>query len=441
MKCKNCGAEIKNDLRYCPECGEPLDTPEEEYAPAEDAAEETPAETPAAEDAAAPAAPDAAPAEAAPQPPAPKKRGSAGLIAIILAVAVVLTLCGGLFFALRGRSAGDKEEPAATTEDSGAALTDTDPAPTADAVVATYGDHELTNELFLFYYWDEFYYLYNQYGSSITSVLDPSQSFATQEYQDGQSWRAHFTENALTAWVQTMALCDEAEKAGFALSAADQTELDGIGDKLTSYAAQNNLADGEAYLRANYDACVTLAGFQEYLQGTYLASGYVNSIHQGFMDDHADLADQVKYNVQVRHILIKPAEDTDAAKAAAKTEAERIYALWQQNPTEDNFAALAAQYSGDDGSKDNGGLYDDVSPDQMVTEFNDWCFDESRKVGDTGLVQTQFGWHIMYFSGYSENYYESAQETAAGEDYSAWIDPILAKAEYVRTDAKIGFSR
>ena len=107
----------------------------------------------------------------------------------------------------------------------------------------------------------------------------------------------------------------------------------------------------------------------------------------------------------------------------------------------ESFAALANKLSEDPGSNTNGGLYKQVYKGQMVSEFNDWCFDESRKVGDTGLVQTQFGWHIMYFSGYSENYYESAQETAAGEDYSAWIDPILAKAEYVRTDAKIGFSR
>ena len=35
----------------------------------------------------------------------------------------------------------------------------------------------------------------------------------------------------------------------------------------------------------------------------------------------------------------------------------------------------------------------------MVTNFNDWCFDPSRQVGDYGIVETEFGYHIMYYSG------------------------------------------
>ena len=33
----------------------------------------------------------------------------------------------------------------------------------------------------------------------------------------------------------------------------------------------------------------------------------------------------------------------------------------------------------------------------MVTTFNDWCFDKSRKPGDTGIVETSYGVHVMYF--------------------------------------------
>ena len=46
---------------------------------------------------------------------------------------------------------------------------------------------------------------------------------------------------------------------------------------------------------------------------------------------------------------------------------------------------------------ENGGLYTDVYPGQMVAEFNNWCFDESRQVGDTGVVKTDYGYHVMYF--------------------------------------------
>ena len=35
----------------------------------------------------------------------------------------------------------------------------------------------------------------------------------------------------------------------------------------------------------------------------------------------------------------------------------------------------------------------------MVAEFNDWLFDEARKVGDTDIVQTDFGFHVMLYRG------------------------------------------
>lgn len=101
--------------------------------------------------------------------------------------------------------------------------------------------------------------------------------------------------------------------------------------------------------------------------------------------------------VNVRHILVQT-ENYDSAEAA-KAEADRIYALWQVKPTEDYFAELANQYSEDPGSNTLGGLYENVVSGEMVDTFDAWCFDENRKVGDHGIVETTYGYHIMYFSG------------------------------------------
>ena len=35
----------------------------------------------------------------------------------------------------------------------------------------------------------------------------------------------------------------------------------------------------------------------------------------------------------------------------------------------------------------------------MVPEFDAWCFDPARKPGDTAVVKTSLGFHVMYFSG------------------------------------------
>lgn len=119
--------------------------------------------------------------------------------------------------------------------------------------------------------------------------------------------------------------------------------------------------------------------------------------------------------VDVRHILISP-ESVDPIKEDAteeqkqeydkkladadknaKEKAEQLYKDWKSNEaTEEAFAKLA-----DANSKDgaDGGLYKEVSQGEMVEEFNNWIFDKSRKQGDTDIVKTDYGYHIMYFVG------------------------------------------
>ena len=66
----------------------------------------------------------------------------------------------------------------------------------------------------------------------------------------------------------------------------------------------------------------------------------------------------------------------------------------------------------------------------MVTNFNDWCFDESRQPGDHGIVETEYGYHIMYFVGDSETVFSNANDTAAQEQYTLWLDDLFAGAQY-----------
>ncbi len=100
--------------------------------------------------------------------------------------------------------------------------------------------------------------------------------------------------------------------------------------------------------------------------------------------------------IDVRHILISLDKAGDDFKASSK--AEEILEEWKSGEaTEISFGVLAAEHSDDQSSVNSGGLYPDVVPGQMVKEFNDWCFDGSRKTGDTDIVKTDYGYHIMYF--------------------------------------------
>lgn len=143
----------------------------------------------------------------------------------------------------------------------------------------------------------------------------------------------------------------------------------------------------------------------------------------------------------VRHILVpfeggvKDANGnvtySDEEKAAAKATANTILNDWRLGEhTEDSFAALANEKSSDTGSNENGGLYEDIIPGMMVPAFNDWCFAEGRKPGDTGLVMTEYGCHVMYYSADSETLYRDyliendLRNTAVSEWYNALVDAL-----------------
>ena len=181
---------------------------------------------------------------------------------------------------------------------------------------------------------------------------------------------------------------------------------------------------------------------------TKSVSGYYVVLFEGKDDNLIEL-------VNVRHILVSfeggTYDDTtgtttysDEEKAAAKTAAEEILASWKAGElTEDAFAALATEKTTDTGSQENGGLYENVYPGQMVTNFNDWCFDAARQTGDTGIVESEYGYHVMYFVGNSGMTYRDymIESTLRNADLSAWETGLIEAAElevlntkYVNTD-------
>jgi hypothetical protein len=147
----------------------------------------------------------------------------------------------------------------------------------------------------------------------------------------------------------------------------------------------------------------------------------------------------------IRHILISFKGGTPdkngkvtysaAEKEAARKEAYAILDKWHAEygvntsdlkAGEDAFAALAEKHSTDPGSNTNGGLYEEIYPGQMVTAFNDWCFDKERKAGDTGVVATEYGYHVMYYSGGSDLTYRNYLVTSAKlqDDVTKWQENL-----------------
>ena len=142
----------------------------------------------------------------------------------------------------------------------------------------------------------------------------------------------------------------------------------------------------------------------------------------------------------VRHILISftdnassSSEATDEQKKAAKASADKIYKEWQSGAkTEDSFAALAKEKSKDTGSAADGGLISGItSSANYVESFRNWATDSSRKVGDTGIVESTYGYHVMYFSGFGTNYrMKLVEDEQRGNVYTDWLTATTENASY-----------
>ena len=101
-------------------------------------------------------------------------------------------------------------------------------------------------------------------------------------------------------------------------------------------------------------------------------------------------------NVRASHILVSyqgaqgASSEITRTKEDARKEASRILNLARANP--DSFSSYALEFS-DGPSKSNGGDLGFFQEGMMVKPFNDYVF--SNRVGRIGLVETDFGFHII----------------------------------------------
>lgn len=327
---------------------------------------------------------------------------------------------------------------------------------TAVAAVGANNDPILTNAQLQFFFWEEFYQMQQQYGQYMSMMgLDTTKSLSQQSsLMENYSWEQYFLESAKNTFSNFHALSSAAKAEGFELPAEDLETLEYYTTAGGGFEAEI-IAGGyeslEAYLAAFYGAGVDMDDYREYMENYMLAMAYYNDVLyapvadaltedeiSAYYDEHVDELESQGYrkfnNVSVRHILIQPEGETDeetgdfteAQWAAAEAEAQRIYDLWLADPTEDYFAELANEYSTDGGSNTTGGIYEDFQPGQMVEEFNDWSFDQSRQYGDHAIVQTTYGYHIMFFVEQTETraWYDTVKGTMASDSANAEMEAL-----------------
>lgn len=324
-----------------------------------------------------------------------------------------------------------------------------------DAVVASCADYSINNRDAQIYYAMQYYNFMNNYGFYASVFgLDSTKPLSEQvSTVDTLSWEQYFLMSALDDFHLYAALATKAAAEGYTLPEQDQNKLAEVRDGLKQRYAEFGFDSEDAYVQSNFGGSVRYEDYVRYLELYFYAMSYYNSVYHGlsvsdeqintYYEEHPEDFQGVEKDtvgINVRHILISceteegaTEEQVNAAREAAKAKAEELLAEWQKDPTEERFSELAKENTADPGSQSNGGLYENVIPGQMVESFNDWCFDASRKPGDTGIVETEYGYHVMYFVSQSEQPYWIVKADEGARYYMMVDTQDALLAEYPMT--------
>ena len=469
MICKYCNAQIEDDSKFCPLCGmalaeeapaaEPQQTPAEETpveempveetAVAETAAEETPVEEAPAE---APATEEETPVVIAPKKTKVWPIVLAAVASVLALVVLAIVLLAALGMEIKMPTNDIFNKTAYTVSDEKA-------ADKADTVVAQVGDKKLTNGLLQIYYRMRVLDFVNYYGSYLDQIgFDYTSPLSDQEcyFDQSMSWEQYFLDASIQSWSNYQALCIEAEKVGFTLDAEVEAELEKIPASLEEQALAGEYESAEAMIKELLGPGCTMEAYMEYIRIDTVANTYYSTEYEKMIPTEEEVeayftANEESFAVNgitkdaglvssVRHILVCPvkeeAEETTTeateptTEATAPTEevdaygytqsqwdeclakAEKILQEWKDGEaTEESFAALVSVYTEDPGSASTGGLYEDINPTSSYVEnFLNWSVDMARQSGDTDIVQTEYGYHIMYFVS-GTPYWKSSAET------------------------------
>ena len=454
MKCNFCGAEFEQDSNFCPNCGNAMET-ELVQEVAEEVAVEDAVVDEAIMDVTDVNADEFEMEIAEEEIEKPKKKVWKWVAAIAGAVIVLAGVTVALLFALgviKVRPNDVKKLDAYTVSDEVMVKQ-------ADTVIAKIGGTELTNGMLQVFYKMQVQEFLNYYGSYLSTIgLDYTKPLSEQtcNFDDTLTWEQYFLDAAIKTWqnYQTMVLL--ADENGFTLSKEQQAELDKFPETMKQQAEENDYDSAEEMIEDILGAGCTLDDYGAYVRLVLVSNefyateykrltptdeeieAYFNENEKTFKEE--GITKESGFASAVRHILIAPEggkknEETgettysDKEWNVAKKKAEKILADWKKGKaTEESFAALVKENTDDTGSAETGGLYDDVTPvSSYVEEFRAWAVDSSRKAGDTGIVKTQFGYHIMYFVSGEPYWMQQAGTMLLSERTNGMIEDATEK--------------
>lgn len=228
---------------------------------------------------------------------------------------------------------------------------------------------------------EEFDYNYNNVVSQNSTYLsyfgvDATQDLSAQMYTDNLSWKDYFEELAVNSLKQSKGLKAEADAAGYEFDTSK--EVEDFRSTLKE-AADTAKVSPRKYVKQVYGPYATIKHISDYVAESARVNAYYEEISkdmkasdeeiQSYYQENKDDYDSVDYYVAIFPAETTSEAPTDEETAAAMEEAHTLALTAEENLTEE------------------GDLQTNIKKSDAESEISDWLFDETRKKGDTTVIE------------------------------------------------------
>jgi foldase protein PrsA len=232
-------------------------------------------------------------------------------------------------------------------------------------------------------------------NSGIEAGSEEERNFWEQDVGSGETMLDYAKENTLASLEELMICVSLAGERGIGL---DEDDLENVSTQIQMLMDRFGGADElELITQVEYGVSVAeLAAINERFllrQKVFDAEKDAMTVDDGEALSYYELNSTMYDTATVRHILFLY-EGGDASEPRTDEQSRELAEdMLARVRAGEDMAALAAEYSEDGGVASNGGVYTFGRDDNLVQEFIDWSF--AAEIGDTGIVETSYGYHVM----------------------------------------------
>lgn len=235
-------------------------------------------------------------------------------------------------------------------------------------------------------------------GEEVVASIDGKDFTANDLYNElKKQGGASVLVNMIDTFITNQEITDSTEALEYAESLIKQYKL--------SY--EQNGADFEAALISNGYA--NEDEFKEVIATDYkmteIAKKYIKAeVTDKELEEYYN--NHISDELSVKHILIAPEVSDDATDEeitnAENAALEKAKSLIEQLNNGADFETLAKENSDDEGTKDNGGVINNVVKEGYVTEFWNAAYALENGQYTSEPVKTEYGYHIIYKVSHTE---------------------------------------